>query len=244
MRGRHGARWSARVSLGGRRSSESERGTRVASRKETATGAEKDAERIFADNYPRVYRAVLRLVHDPAEAEDLTQETFAKAFGALPSFRGDSTLLTWLTRIARNTVLDRFREVERRRAGGWQPLEPSALESIPEARASTAPEAVERTASGACIQACVDVLPPSQRQVIELHDMLGLTAREIAEMLDVSVGAVKIRLHRARGKLRAAFDRHCDVYSTDRNELACRPKPHAAREVRRHELRRREREGP
>ncbi len=199
-------------------------------------GAKANAESIVAENYGRVYQAVLRLVHDPAEARDLTQETFAKAMGGLEGFRGESSVLTWLMRIARNVVLDHFRQATRSRE---TPLDGGgAVESIPETRAVAPGEAAERTESGACVQACVDTLRPAERQVIELHDMLGLTAAEISQMLGVSIGAVKIRLHRARTKLRSSFDQHCDLYTDDRNELACRPKPSAAAEVRRRNRRR------
>ncbi len=205
----------------------------MAARDEPAAGGASNAERLLAENYARVYQAVLRLVHDPAEAEDLTQETFARAVRALPAFRGESSLLTWLTSIARNVVLDRFRAIARSRETGWDEGDDSSLEAVPDPAPTPPADALERNESGACIQACVDVLPASERQVIELHDMLGLTAREIAEMLGASPGAIKTRLHRARAKLRAAFARHCEVYPTDRNELACRPKPHAAGAVRR-----------
>jgi RNA polymerase sigma-70 factor, ECF subfamily len=181
-----------------------------------------DTNRIFADHYDPIYRVVRGLVHDASEARDLTQEAFIKAYQALPAFRGESTLRTWLVRIAQNVVLDHFRRVARERAAGSSPLEDTDPEALAQEGALDPSQVVERRQSDACVQRCMDTLPAAYRQAVALHDMAGLTSREIATLLGVSVATVKIRLHRGRARLRSTVERHCDLYRDERNVLACR----------------------
>lgn len=76
-----------------------------------------------------------------------------------------------------------------------------------------------------CVRRYVDELPPDYRAVLLLSEDEGLSDKQIAEALGVTVGAVKIRLHRARARLKAAFDSGCSLYRDERNELACEPRP-------------------
>jgi RNA polymerase sigma factor (sigma-70 family) len=94
----------------------------------------RDVERVFAAHYEDVHRLVLRLVREPAAARDLTQETFTRAYQALPGFRGEATLKTWLARIAQNIVLDHFRRLSREHAGDTVWLDDADVESLPESR--------------------------------------------------------------------------------------------------------------
>ncbi len=182
---------------------------------------EPDIERVFIAHYGAVYRFVLRLVHDAGEAKDLTQETFVRAYQALPQFRGESTLKTWLIRIAQNIVLDRFRELSRRREGGT--ADDADLDGLP-AQALDQAQVAEQRQSNACVQRCVDALSDDYRQAVVLHDMVGMTNVEIAKMLGVSLATVKIRVHRGRQRLKALTSQYCDVYRDGRNELACQLK--------------------
>ncbi len=185
----------------------------------------REIERVFVAHYDDVYRAVLRLVHDPADARDLTQETFARAYEALPGFRGDSTLKTWLLRIAQHIVLDRFRQLARDRSRHLVPLdEDEETAAWPPAAAPDQQQASQRRESDLCVQRCVDHLADDYRQAVVLHDMAGLTNEEIARLLGVSLATVKIRVHRGRKRIRALAGEHCEVYRDERNELACQPK--------------------
>jgi RNA polymerase sigma-70 factor (ECF subfamily) len=186
--------------------------------------AERDVERIFASHYPYVRQTVLRLVHDPVEAQDLTQETFIRAFRALPRFRGESSVRTWLARIAQNVVLDHYRRAARQRGVDPRWAELVELDAFAEEDAMTPAQMTEQQQSGACVQRCVDSLSEDYRQAVVLHDMVGLTNVEIARLLGVTLATVKIRVHRGRRQLRSTFAEHCEVYTDDRNELACRPK--------------------
>ncbi len=181
-----------------------------------------DIERVFVEHYDAVYRFVLRLVRDGAEAADLTQETFARAYESLPRFRGDATLKTWLTRIAQNVVLDRFRQASRRHDHS---LDDDDVQAVARADGLDQAQATEQRQSDACVQRCVDLLSDTYRQAVVLHDMVGMTNGEIAKMLGVSLATVKIRVHRARCRLRELARRHCEVYLDGRNEMACHVKP-------------------
>ncbi len=181
-----------------------------------------EIERVFVEHYDAVYRFVLRLVRDGAEATDLTQETFTRAYESLPGFRGEATLKTWLTRIAQNIVLDRFRQISRRRDGS---LDDDDVQAMAFAGALDQAQAAEQQQSKACVQRCVDALPDNYRQAVALHDMVGMTNAEIAKMLGVSLATVKIRVHRGRRRLRELAGRHCEVYLNDRNVMACNLKP-------------------
>lgn len=180
---------------------------------------------VFAAHQPRIRRYVLSLVRDPAEADDLTQEVFLRAHRKLGSLRDPDLVLPWLYRVATNVCHDRFRQRARQpQLDGSGPDDQVVANATPE---SGAPVDVEREAvrseMSACVQGYVSELSDGYRQVILLHDAEGLTNPEIAEMLGVSVDAVKIRLHRARRKLQALLADNCAFSHDDRNVFVCDP---------------------
>ncbi len=179
---------------------------------------------------PRIRRYLARLVGED-EAEDLTQEVFARAHRAMGTRRGDSLLSTWLYRIATNAALDRLRSASRR--GVPLAATSESLRGLEEERevvsegASEAGEAdshVIRKEMRHCILDLVDRLAPKHRAVILLGELQDLKDQEIAEALGISLEAAKIRLHRARSELRRLMESRCDLYRDERNELACEPK--------------------
>ena len=187
-----------------------------------------EVERVFVAHYDAVYRFVRRLVSSDSEAKDLTQDTFARAYQALPQFRGESTLKTWLIRIAQNIVLDRFRQLSRKREGDAPWLDDPDVEALP-ARGLDQAQVAEQRQSNACVRRCVDALAEDYRQAVVLHDMVGMTNVEIAKILGVSLATVKIRVHRGRQRLKALTGRYCEVYRDERNEVACQMKPGGAK---------------
>lgn len=188
--------------------------------------SEHDFGRLYAEYQPRIRRYVARLVGE-SDAEDLTQTVFLKANQALKDFRGESTLSTWIYRIATNTAADWMRSPSFRRAIQWVPLDVSfdgerADHPTEEyGRLSLADQALVRREMNQCIRQVVDGLPANYRDAITLSDIEGLKNAEIAERLGVSVDTVKIRLHRARGMLRKAMEIRCDLYRDERLGLAC-----------------------
>lgn len=174
----------------------------------------------LAEHYPAIRRYVLSLVRDPVEADDLTQETFLRAHRRRHSLRDPSAALPWLYGIATNACLDRLRQ-RARRAPSESGLDPEAVS--PPDPAPGAALLAEREEMSGCVQTFVGKLSDSYRAVLFLHDVNGLSSREIAELLGDSTGNVKIRLHRARKKLRVALESGCDFSTDERGTLVCEP---------------------
>lgn len=181
-----------------------------------------EASALFSSYHERIYRYLLSLIHNPAEAEDLTQDTFLRAYSHRDSLRHPNAVRGWLYRIATHLCLDRLRqrvvqvsidsEEGDRRATSVLAAMPSAL------------EITEREETGACVQRCLDFLSDSYRAVILLHEAHSLTAPEIAELLGESVGTIKIRLHRARRKLLEIMQIGCAVSQSSKGVPCCEPK--------------------
>lgn len=179
-----------------------------------------DAQALYDEFQPKIRRYLSRLV-GPTDAEDLTQEVFVKVSQALPSFRGESKVSTWLYRIATNAALDRLRSPAVQRAAR-APVE--ALELAAE-EAPGIDQELARQEMSECVRRYIDDLPPPYRSAVLLSEDEGLTNQQIADVLGISLDTVKIRLHRARRRLKTELGRGCAFYRDDRNELACEPKP-------------------
>jgi RNA polymerase sigma-70 factor, ECF subfamily len=172
---------------------------------------------IYKEYYGKVFQFVYNLSNDFSFAEDITQETFAKALQKISSFRRESSLLVWLNRIAYNLFID----VKRKKNPILSSDGASVIEAI------VAPEVlsaqVEQKIMSECIQSKMVLLPEQYRAVLFL-DMNGYSNKEIAEILDCSLEAAKIRLHRARKKVKETLEDHCNLYYDERNVLCCSPK--------------------
>nr|WP_240703608.1 sigma-70 family RNA polymerase sigma factor [Thermomonas aquatica] len=151
-------------------------------------------EALYRRHHRRVHGVILRLVGQAsARAEDLTQEAFVRAWQALPSFRFESAVSTWLHRLAVNTAL---MELRARRSRPLADDDEDALESL------SMPDTAGRAVLGRDLERAVASLPPRARAVLVLHDVEGWKHEEIAEELGMAVGSSKAQLHRARGLLR------------------------------------------
>lgn len=150
----------------------------------------------------RLYNTVYRLVGNPDDALDVVQEAFLHAYQSLDRFKGDSLFFTWLYRIAVNTAISLKRkqrvslrlEAGREEDPGTEPADPSEL-SRPE-------HALEREEEERRIQQALQRLSPEHRTVLILKDMEGQKYETMAEILQVPVGTIRSRLHRARLELR------------------------------------------
>lgn len=176
-----------------------------------------------------IYRYIRRIVRDASEAEDLTQDTLLRAHEKLATLEDETRLTAWLYRIATHLCYDRFRSAAHRHrpasldGGIGEPPGPH-----PQASQSTAGPrldlALEQEEMGACVRTYLDGLSDSYRAVIMLHDVQGLTNARIAEMLGTTLDAVKIKLHRARERLRVALENACTFTTDDRGVRICEPK--------------------
>jgi RNA polymerase sigma-70 factor (ECF subfamily) len=156
-----------------------------------------------------VFRQLLRVVGDPAEAEDLAQEVFVTVFKAIETFRGDSRLATWIHRIAQNHARNRLKYHGRHKRRGDAPLEETTEESVaaPEtgSRLPRPDHQVEAHQAELQIRLAITQLEPEQRTLIVLRDLENLTYEEIQEQTGLPSGTVKSRLHRARVALQERF---------------------------------------
>ena len=161
---------------------------------------------LFHDLVRPVERAVfvmlLMLLRNEADAEDAAQEAMIKIYRNLHSFRGDSRFSTWVISIARNEGLARLR---RRASRPEEPLEPMADESSGDFTPALLTdwrevplEALERKELGSAIQVAITKLAPIYREVVQLRDIEERDVQETANLLGITAGAVKVRLHRAR----------------------------------------------
>ena len=177
-----------------------------------------------------IRRYVLGLVRDPAEAEDLTQETYLRAQARIHTLKDQDKAIPWLYRIATNVSYDRFRQASFKRsrqpedAPDTGPSDSTAAEAVPDEEPRL-DLAMEQEEMSGCVQQYVSDLSDNYRAVILLHDTQGLTNPEIADMLDLSLATVKIRLHRARKRLREALQRACSFSFDDRGVMICERKP-------------------
>lgn len=162
-----------------------------------AKAARLDAfETLVRRYYTRVYRIALRILGNPADAEDATQEAFFDAWRGLPGFQGRSTFSTWMYRIVTHRSLKLLR--------ASRPTEPltDTLEAPPTSRPDHIVEAASRLEA---LERAIADLPPEQRAPLALREFEGLAYDQIAEVLEITVPAVKGRLHRARLKLMEAM---------------------------------------
>jgi RNA polymerase sigma-70 factor (ECF subfamily) len=151
-----------------------------------------------------LYSAALRMTRNPADAEDLVQETYLRAYRGFEGFKEGTNLKAWLYRILTNTFINQYRSAKRkpdqvdlddvedlylyRRLGGWEAAmagrspETEVLESMPET----------------AVKEAVESLPEQFRMAVLLADVEGFAYKEIAEILDIPIGTVMSRLHRGR----------------------------------------------
>jgi RNA polymerase sigma-70 factor (ECF subfamily) len=162
----------------------------------------------FTEN---LYSAALRMTHNAADAEDLVQETFLKAYRGYDSFQAGTNLKAWLYRILTNTYINIYRAKKRRpdesnledvedlylyrRLGG--------LEAVQAGR--SAEEEVLDRITDTDVKAAIDSLPEQFRLAVVLSDIEGFSYKEIAEIMDVPLGTVMSRLHRGRRAMQRAL---------------------------------------
>lgn len=162
---------------------------------ERAQQGQTDAfEALYRAHAPRVYALCLRLTADVAQANELTQDVFIRAWHALPEFRADADLATWLHRIAVNAMLQQRRGDRRR----------EARVALAEDRDDDAEAMLEGSADARDVLAEIDLeravamLPPGARRAFVLHDVEGYSHVEIAAMTGLAAGTLRAQLHRAR----------------------------------------------
>jgi RNA polymerase sigma-70 factor (ECF subfamily) len=160
---------------------------------------------IFEAYHERIYNCVYRLMGSSEDAYDLTQETFLRAYAALPKVRGELKVGPWLYRIATNLCMDQLR---RRKLIRWEPLDNLLAVFHPKQVAKDSPERETlRQESREMVHRVLAKLPPKYRTCLVLREYQDMSCEEIAEVLGTTRSAVKSLLFRAREEFRAVHER-------------------------------------
>jgi len=181
-------------------------------------------EEIYETHRAAIQRHAARLVGQ-TDAADITQEVFVAAYRALKEGETVGHMGAWLRRIATNRALDRLRNAAQRLRSGATPEEHESRAPLTALRAASVEDQAGRDEMSACVRGLIAGLPPGQRLPLSLSELEGLGDREIATRMGLSLGAVKIRLHRARTALRGELSRCCQVSVDRQNDVVCAPIP-------------------
>ena len=189
----------------------------------SATVSARDFDAAARAQASAILAFLIRYVGDRDTAEDLLQETLIRMQRALPGFEGRSSLRTWSFAIASRVAADYLRHPDRR----------ARIVELDEAAelADPAPGSEARLVAedmNDCIRGNIDTLPESYRSALILHDLEGLSIDQVAEVCACTVATAKIRVHRARRRLRETLSERCDFYRDDDSVFRCDRKPSGA----------------
>lgn len=161
----------------------------------------------------RVYNLIRRLLGNPEEARDVTQEVFVSVFEKVDSYRGDASIATWIYRIATNHAKNRIKYLSRRKDRQRESLESLAVPPTSSRLAAEVPrpdQALLRERVSRLVDAALGELDEEQRIVLVLRDVEGQSYEDIAEITGLQLGTVKSRLHRGRQRLKEALAPYID----------------------------------
>jgi RNA polymerase sigma-70 factor (ECF subfamily) len=171
----------------------------------------------------RVYALCLRMVGNPADAEDLMQEAFLQLFRKIGTFRGESAFSTWLHRMTVNVVLMRLRKKSLPTDSLEETLEPDAENSGPKRDVGAPDLRLSGAVDRVNLERSIEKLPPGYRTVFVLHDVQGYEHNEIAGIMGCSVGNSKSQLHKARTRLRELLQEEIRQQAREERKAAKSP---------------------
>ncbi len=174
--------------------------------------------------YSKVRKFILALVKDEWVADDVIQETFLKVQQNIESLRDPSRLSSWIFRIAHNLCQDHFRRLKKSRKE--ERIDQGETEDLNEAliqKELGIQKELEQRQMGECVQNQINLLPETLRTVLVLFDIMEFSHQESADILGITVKNVKVRLHRARKKLKTILEEKCAFERDERNVLICTP---------------------
>jgi len=173
-------------------------------------------EALIADYQKRIFSIAYRMIPNPDDAADLTQEVIVKIFKNLDKFQGSSKFSTWVYRIATNTCLDELKKTRRYTTYSLdkeiETEEGSLMGELPD-NSPTPEQAAERKAVQTAVRIAIGRLGEEHKKVIVLRDLQGLSYEEIAEIIGCSVGTVKSRISRARENLKKILSQDRELFS-------------------------------
>lgn len=161
-------------------------------------------------------RYLERLAGNRATADDLLQDTLLKIARALPGFEGRSSVKTWAFTIATRVATDHFRRPQSR--AQMVEIDESGPTQVTDAEVD---QRLVIDEMNSCVREVIDSLPEDYRTALVLHDLEGQTAAQVAEIAGCSLATAKIRIHRARGRLKQALNQECSFYRDEENVFRC-----------------------
>ena len=177
---------------------------------------------IMSRYHSKIFSIAFSLLHNRSDAEEITQDTFIRAHRGLARFRGDSSLATWLHRIAVNLARNRYWYFFRRRRHSTLSLDNALGEeeggTFADLVAADAPDPAQESSRdefAAVVDTCMDKLEYRHREILTLRNVLNRSYEEIATALGINVGTVKSRIARARENLRAQIAEQCPEFGPD-----------------------------
>jgi len=168
--------------------------------------------------YDRVKKFILASVRNESVADDLVQETFLRIQNNLKAVRDPEKVSSWIFRIAYHLCQDHFRGLKKSTSSGEE--DSGGLVNFDE---TPLQKKMEQEEMSRCVQDQLNLLPESMRSIIIFSDIMEFSHQEIAEVLGLSIENVKVRLHRARKKLKAILEKKCTFEVDERNVLVCEP---------------------
>jgi len=172
----------------------------------------------YHNHYESVRKFIFALVKDEWVADDLIQETFIRVQKNRNQLKDETKLSSWIFRIAYNLCQDHFRNRSQSTIDEQIPPRERQFPAIPYFQ-----KEFEQHQMGACVQDKIRLLPESYQTVLVLFDLMEFSHQEIAEILDTTVENVKVRLHRARKRLKTILEKECRFEVDERNVLICDP---------------------
>jgi len=173
---------------------------------------------IYYEYHSKVRKFSISFVKDEWIADDITQDTFEKVQARLDQLKDPAKLSAWIFRIAYNLCQDHFRHTQKEIKNGRILAGQVQIQDVlpPDKK-------FEVHQMSQCVQDKARLLPESLRSVLTMYEVMGLRQKEIAEILEISPGNVKTRLHRARRKLKDILEKECRFEKDERNVLVCEP---------------------
>jgi RNA polymerase sigma-70 factor (ECF subfamily) len=161
-------------------------------------------------------RYLTRMTRNSADADDLLQETLIRMVSELPKLRSSEAVKGWAYKIATNAAIDFLRKKKKTQ---FEDFDDDFTDSDSDGEDGFIVDEMND-----CIRAVIDRLPPDYRAAIILSDLQGQSVAETAQIMDISIGAAKVRIHRARKRLKESLNKKCDFYRSADSNLRCKEK--------------------